>query len=181
MVLLRELVVLAQRVPDPVVGEQDVARIGKADERDAEHLGALALVELRGAIDRNGRRQLWLRLGKLALDREPLAVRQRQQVHVDPEVLVVGGRIGRRDVGENLEAQTLVVAADLEGLRPYEALSLPHDVPLRLGFSGGPAVTLDGLLVGVHTKTGMDSLIRRRSWLARPSPELIARLIEADR
>src|SRR4029079_13766037 len=46
VVLLREHVVLPKRIPDPVVREQDVPRIGMADERDPEHLGALALVPL---------------------------------------------------------------------------------------------------------------------------------------
>src|ERR1044071_3627322 len=35
VVLLREHVVLAQRVADPVVGQEDVPRVGAADERDA--------------------------------------------------------------------------------------------------------------------------------------------------
>ena len=48
-----EHVVLAQRIADPVVRQQDVARIGVAGEGDAEHLGALALVPLRGAVDRH--------------------------------------------------------------------------------------------------------------------------------
>src|SRR5262249_51647953 len=52
VVLLGEHVVLPQRVADPVVGQQDVPRVGVADERDAEHLAALALVPLRGAVDR---------------------------------------------------------------------------------------------------------------------------------
>src|SRR5437867_1222275 len=78
VVLLGEHVVLAQRETFPVVGEQDVARIGVPDERDAEHLRALALVPLRGAVDRRGRGHPQIRLREQRLDRQALPALDRE-------------------------------------------------------------------------------------------------------
>src|SRR5262245_10130596 len=72
VVLLGEHVVLAHRVTDPVVGQEDVARVGMTDEPDAEHLRTLALVPLRRAVDRGRARHRELSLGQQRLDREPM-------------------------------------------------------------------------------------------------------------
>jgi hypothetical protein len=42
-------------------------------------------------------------------------------------------------------------------------------------------VTLDGLAVGVNISSGMDTIFRRRSVLARPSPGRVQQLVEDDR
>jgi S1-C subfamily serine protease len=81
-----------------------------------------------------------------------------------------GGAAGEVEIDVDLPA---------EGL--YVALQLPHDTPIRRGFSGAPAVTLDGELLGVQTSSGMDTIFKRRSWLARVRPERLQELIEADR
>jgi S1-C subfamily serine protease len=78
-------------------------------------------------------------------------------------------------------AGNVEVVADFASLAPYGILLVPHDTPLAEGFSGGPAVTLDGELVGVNTKTGRDSIFVRRSWLARPEPREVEKWIAEDR
>lgn len=95
--------------------------------------------------------------------------------------LAAGEMILAYGVPAQAAAGGLEVAVDLTAHVPYEVLQLPHGAPLRGGFSGGPAVLSDGSLLGVLTSTGMDTIFHRRSWLARPSPELLRRLIDADR
>ena len=78
-------------------------------------------------------------------------------------------------------AGVLELDVDLPALQPYDALLIPHDTPLRGGFSGGPAVTPAGELLGVATSTGMDTLFTRRSFLVRVHPDLLERLMAAER
>ena len=78
-------------------------------------------------------------------------------------------------------AGELEIAVDLIALGDYACVALPHDAPLRRGHSGSPAALRDGRLLGVHSSTGMDTLFKRRSFLARPSPELVALRIAEDR
>jgi S1-C subfamily serine protease len=78
-------------------------------------------------------------------------------------------------------AGAVEVRIDFEEIGPYEVVAIPHDAPLRSGFSGGPAIALDGSLIGILTSTGKDTLFKRRGWITRPSPEFVARLVEADR
>ena len=73
------------------------------------------------------------------------------------------------------------VAIDFEALGPYETIGIPHDTPIGSGFSGGPGVGLDGTLLGVHASTGMDTIFKRRGWLARASPALLERLVAEAR
>jgi S1-C subfamily serine protease len=96
-------------------------------------------------------------------------------------VLAAGETLLSHGPLEGAAAGVLEVTVDLPALAPYETLALPHDMPLCAGFSGSPAVTTDGLLLGVNTSTGMDTVFRRRSWLARVEPGLLARLMESDR
>src|SRR5688572_4344439 len=128
VVLLGEHVVLAQRVAQPVVGQQHVARIGMADEGHAEHLRALALVPLRRAIDDRAGRQARRGLGQEALDREALAMAQREHLHADPQVGRVLRRIRGRQVDQQLEAQALVVAAGLQEVRELLRVDLHEGV-----------------------------------------------------
>ena len=70
---------------------------------------------------------------------------------------------------------------DLPGEGDYVALTLPHSTPLRRGFSGAPAITLDGELLGVDTSTGWETIFTRRSWMSRVRPARLQELMEADR
>ena len=112
MVLVGEDVVLAQRVPDPVVGQQDVARIGVALERDAEHLRALALVPLRRAVDGHARRDHGRGLRDEALDRQTVAPRDREQLDVEPQVRIVLRRIRRGQVELYGKERAIATALD---------------------------------------------------------------------
>jgi polyisoprenoid-binding protein YceI len=78
-------------------------------------------------------------------------------------------------------AGALEVAVDIPAFGPYAAIAIPHDTPLRGGHSGGPAMTLQGRLLGIQSRTGRDSLFKRRSWLVRVQPEELARRIASDR
>ncbi len=88
--------------------------------------------------------------------------------------------LGHAHIG-GTSAGRLERAVDLTSFGANEILEIPHDMPLRQGFSGGPAVTLDGFLIGVNARTGMDTLFKRRSWLVRIGPGHLKRLIEQDR
>jgi S1-C subfamily serine protease len=78
-------------------------------------------------------------------------------------------------------AGTLWSTVDLTSDGPYPPFSIAHDTPLRRGHSGGPAITRDGLLLGVQVSTSLDFLFRRKSWLVRVCPAELSRSIEADR
>src|SRR4051812_6468045 len=51
VVFERKLVVLAERMADPVLGQQDAAQVGVAREPDAAEVVHLALVPVRGRPD----------------------------------------------------------------------------------------------------------------------------------
>jgi len=78
-------------------------------------------------------------------------------------------------------AGQLDVDVDLPAEGEYVALTLPHSTPLRRGFSGAPAITLDGELLGVDTSTGWASIFERRSWMTRVRPARLRELMEDDR
>src|SRR5262245_17968415 len=58
VVLQRELVVLAQRVPHPVLGQENAAQVGVAGEPDAGQVVNLVLVPVGGPPDARHRRHL---------------------------------------------------------------------------------------------------------------------------
>src|SRR5437588_2945351 len=63
VILERELVILAERVPFPIVGKQDARQVRVAGEPDAGEIVNLALVPLGAAPDRRDRRHLGQRAG----------------------------------------------------------------------------------------------------------------------
>jgi len=78
-------------------------------------------------------------------------------------------------------AGQLSTDVDLPEEGEYVALTLPHSTPLRRGFSGAPAITLDGELLGVDTSTGWETIFTRRSWMSRVRPARLRELMEKDR
>src|SRR5947209_2387738 len=76
MVLQRELVILPQRVADPIFGEQDAVQVRMADEQNAAQVVNLALVPVRGFPERCDRGHL-RELPRLAV----LPARQHQLEH----------------------------------------------------------------------------------------------------
>src|SRR5262245_33661065 len=83
-----EGVVLEERMPLPVVRQQDPRQIRMAGERDAEHVEGLALVPVRGLPD-GGDRWNGLPLGDLDLQLDPLSAIDRVEVVDDLERLVL--------------------------------------------------------------------------------------------
>src|SRR4051812_28096153 len=77
VILQRELVILAQRVPHPVLGQQNAAQVGVAGEPDAGQVVDLALVPVGTGPERHDRRHLGQFAGLVALP-------ARQQ-HLDDE------------------------------------------------------------------------------------------------
>src|SRR5262245_25641391 len=78
-VVRREDVVLAQRVPLPVLREQQAAEIGMAVEADAEEIEGLALEPVRPAPDRGHGLRRRLRLRHFHLEHGAVAERIRVQ------------------------------------------------------------------------------------------------------
>src|SRR5438105_864927 len=127
VIFQRELVILAQRVAEPVLGEQDAAQVGVAAKPDAAEIVDLALVPVgrlpRGS-DRGNLRQLArpvvLPARQRNLEREPMLVRETLKVvdHLDMRLKAGLGRflrirlqvIDAADVREKFETQPRVIA-----------------------------------------------------------------------
>src|SRR5690242_688499 len=144
-----EGVILALRVPGPVVGHLDARQSGVTVEDDAEEVVGLALVPVVGRVDRDHRRDVRVRVGAGDLEADPAVVGHRQQVvdRVQLAALVLGV-VHAGDAGAELEAQPLVVAQQLhEGQQvraPHEEgdlLAVHHDLLDRAAGPGG----LDGV------------------------------------
>src|ERR1035441_1444763 len=102
VVLLKNTVILAQRVPLPLLGHEDAAHIGVAFELDAEHVEDLALQPVGRQVHAHRGFQLEA-FGNISLDPHALVPREAVD-HVDHvEALGPFGPIHRGDVHQVIE------------------------------------------------------------------------------
>src|SRR3954469_9126012 len=152
-----ERVVLALRVPVPVVGHEDPGERGVAVEDDAEHVERLPLLPVRGRVDPGDGGDVRVLGGDGDLQPDPAPVGHRREVvdDVQPRTLRRGDRaaavevVDAGDAGEQLEAQRLVVPQRLYQLGHVVAVDEVGDLAavdqhaLHRGVVGRPADGLD--------------------------------------
>ena len=100
--------ILAQRVPLPVMGHQDAAQVPMAGEADAVHVEDLPLVPGGRREDRRHTGQFGEIAGQLGLDADIAGLVEGEQVVVEGEVTVffplpTAGVVDRRNILQALE------------------------------------------------------------------------------
>ena len=129
MILQRELVIIPQRMPFPVVGEQDTRQLRMTGEAHAGEIVNLTLVPIRGGPDRRDRgnfrqfaRLVVLPARQDQLDHEAMAMREALQMIDNLEVRLEPGFgrllgiglevIDAADATQQLEAELRLVAQE---------------------------------------------------------------------
>jgi len=137
------LVVLAERVADPVVGQHDAAQVGVAGEGDAEEVVDLALEPV-GALPDPGERRHH-RVGAVGLHLELHRVSMLQREEVDHHLDDVS--LGPVDGGEILAEVELEAGGGLEEGADLDQPRRLHRQPgVSLGLGGRPDVIAEARL-----------------------------------
>src|SRR5919107_532662 len=98
--------VLAERVPLPVVGQEDAAQVRVTVEDDAEHVERLALVPVGRAPDGNDGRDVRVLLVQENFQAQAVEALRREEVVVDLEArLLLRPAVGAGDVREHVELE----------------------------------------------------------------------------